>query len=67
MKKQSKKEVLTGKPSNTMIKYNLLCIALSKAEKKKKPSIESMFDDVYDKRTPDLERQYKDSVPKFRT
>ena len=40
-------------------------IALSKAEKKKKPSIESMFDDVYDKRTPDLERQYKDSVLEF--
>jgi len=31
---------------------------LSSAEKKKKPSIESMFDDVYDVRTPELERQY---------
>ena len=34
--------------------------ALSSAEKKKKPSISSMFDDVYDKRTPDLERQHKE-------
>ena len=33
-------------------------LALSSAEKKKKPSIESMFDDVYDVRTPELERQY---------
>ena len=35
-----------------------LVLALSSAEKKKKPSIESMFDDVYDVRTPELERQY---------
>jgi len=31
--------------------------ALVTAEKKKKPSIESMFDDVYDVLTPELERQ----------
>ena len=31
--------------------------ALVTAEKKKKPSIESMFEDVYDVPTPELERQ----------
>ena len=35
-------------------------LALSTAEKRKKPSIESMFDDIYDVRTPELERQYAD-------
>jgi 2-oxoisovalerate dehydrogenase E1 component alpha subunit len=44
-KKESKKEVLQ---------------ALSTAEKKKKPSIESMFEDIYDQRTPELDRQYKE-------
>merc|ERR1739838_492541 len=47
LKKKSKKEVLT---------------ALSSAEKKKKPSIESMFDDVYDSVRPiwnDSIRNYK--------
>ena len=53
-KKRSFKVILSsnlGHPIN-------LVLALSSAEKKKKPSIESMFDDVYDVRTPELERQY---------
>ena len=38
-------------------KYIQVLSALVTAEKKKKPSIESMFDDVYDVLTPELERQ----------
>ena len=57
-KKSAKKEVLQGIfISNFEHPINLI-LALSSAEKKKKPSIESMFDDVYDVRTPELERQY---------
>ena len=38
------------------------------AEKKKKPSIASMFEDVYETPTPDLERQHqelKDHLAKY--
>lgn len=53
LQKQLKKEVLT---------------ALVTAEKKKKPSIASMFEDVYETPTPDLERQHqelKDHLAKY--
>ena len=56
-KKSAKKEVLQGIFLNLRHPINSF-LALSSAEKKKKPSIESMFDDVYDIRTPELERQY---------
>ena len=56
-KKSAKKEVLQGIFFNLRHRINSF-LALSSAEKKKKPSIESMFDDVYDIRTPELERQY---------
>ena len=58
-KKSAKKEVLQGIFSISNFEPPIIFSqALSSAEKKKKPSIESMFDDVYDVRTPELERQY---------
>ena len=48
--------VLRTKSSEDVIK------ALNLAESKKKASIESMFDDVYDERTPELNRQYKKRI-----
>ena len=54
-----KKSLQVSTKKTSIFKILLNNSALSSAEKKKKPSIESMFDDVYDKRTPELERQYK--------